>query len=104
MSWKVYCLFPLVFTLLICYLHCYCTIQIHVEFNSMDQLHAFYRSTQRQIQDPINLCVGAFLQANKCTSEVFLFLCCQNDILSTFVYFDSCIATIKFNMCVPPIT
>ena len=41
--------FHLVFMLLICYLHCYYTIQMHVEFNSMDQPHAFYRSTQRRI-------------------------------------------------------
>ena len=57
---KVYILFDLTFTLLICYSHCSYTIQRHVEFNSMDQLHAFYQSTQRQIQDTFNICVGAF--------------------------------------------
>ena len=81
-AWKVYCLFYLVFILLICYLHWHYTIQMHVKFNIMDELHVFYRSTQRRIQDTFNICVGAFLQVNECTSEVLLFLSCQNDILS----------------------
>ena len=51
MASKVYCSFHLVFTLLICYLHCFYTIQMHVEVNSMDQLHAFYQSIQRRIHD-----------------------------------------------------
>ena len=81
-AWKVYCLFYLVFILLICYLHWHYTIQMHVKFNIMDELHVFYRSTQRRIQDTFNICVGAFLQVNECTSEVLLFHSCQNDILS----------------------
>ena len=40
-AWKVYCLFYLVFMLLICYLHWHYTIQMHVKFNIMDELHVF---------------------------------------------------------------
>ena len=90
MAWKVYCLLHLISILLICYLYCHYTIQMHVEFNSIAQLHAFYQSTQWQIKDTFNICMGAFLQVNECTPEVLLFLWCQNDILSIFAYFDSC--------------
>ena len=72
---------------------------MYVGFNSMDQLHAFYQSTQRRIQDTFKVCVGAFLQVNKRTSEVLLFLWCQNDILSIFVYFDSYTAIIIPQVC-----
>ena len=74
MTWKVYCLFHLVFILLICYWHCYYTIQMHVEDNSLYQLHAFYWSTQRWGQITFHICVGTFLQVKECTSEVLLFL------------------------------
>ena len=59
MAWKVYCLFHLVVSSLIYYVHCYNTIQMNVEFNSMDQIHAFYRSTRWRIQDTFKICVGA---------------------------------------------
>ena len=78
---KVYCLFHLLFILLICYVHCYYTIQMHVEFNSKDQTRAFYRPTHRRIQGNFQHLRGRFLQVNECTSEVLLFLWCQNDIL-----------------------
>ena len=57
------------------------TIQMHVEFNSKDQTRAFYRPTQRRIQENFQHLRGSFLQVNECTSEVLLFLWCQNDIL-----------------------
>ena len=74
-------------------LHCYCTIQMHVELNSMlfnGRLRGGFRTPLTSVWEP-------FLQANECTTEVLLFLWCQNDVLSIFVYFDSSIATIKFN-------
>ena len=79
MVWKVYCLFHLIHIANL--LHCYYTIQMHVEFDSKDQVRAFYRPTLRRIQETFNICVEAFYRFNECTSEVLLFLWCQNDIL-----------------------
>ena len=50
MASKLYCLFHLVFILLICYLQCSYQIQMHIEFNNKNQIRAFYRPTQRRIQ------------------------------------------------------
>ena len=66
---------------------------MHVELNSMlfnGRLRGGFRTPLTSVWEP-------FLQANECTTEVLLFLLCQNDVLSIFVYFDSSIATIKFN-------
>ena len=54
---------------------------MHVEFDSKDQVRAFYRPTLRRIQETFNICVEAFYRFNAWTSEVLLFLWCQNDIL-----------------------
>ena len=47
---------------------------MHVEFDSKDQVRAFYWPTLGRIQETFNIYVEAFYRFNECTSEALLFL------------------------------
>ena len=72
---------------------------MHVEFNNKDQIRSFFGRIRGGFRETLNICMGAFLQVNECTSKVLLFLWCQIDVL---ISLSSLIVALllKFNKCV----
>ena len=67
MAGKVYCSFHLVFLLLICYLQCYYTIQMHVEFDSKDQMYFLSANSEGKfLTSAWNLFTGLMNAPQRC--------------------------------------
>ena len=46
---------------------------MHVEFDSKDQVRAFYRPTLRRIQETFSICVEAFYRFNEAPLRCYYF-------------------------------